>query len=364
MTQSASKFFLSAANNMSMFPRFLYLLSSFPPSFLNRSPELNSAADDADIVTDYGWLDQDVPRYEITGDPLICIFDRSVHCMEISLGRCGIFRSTPSARLMEVANRVDRSKPFELIAKFIGGWPLEFGFRRLGEFLAALAYAKIPFESWTELTIDLPMKLELPYDETLSLVPLDTLTNLRSLKWKGHRQQLRRSWLPFTPSVLQSIHILHLTCDLSLEDCSYILYHSISLKELIILRIHRDLATYPVLAFNAFGVRVRRPCLESLMLTSDENIDTLMEPFDFPALRHIEFHLTYPTLATFNSLDIWKNVQTGKLDCKYISEDDANWIRDQLPPASQFYYGRPPWVPDMLATRPPDLSRTDIHVLF
>ncbi|KAG6807305.1 hypothetical protein H0H87_001614, partial [Tephrocybe sp. NHM501043] len=108
--------------------------------------------------------------------------------MTIEIGDFPPYKSNPVETLWAVGGRIDFNKPFRLIAKFkeCNGWPLDLGFKRLGEFLAVLAHGEIPYEHWNELTVDLP-NVALPYDTTApALIPLDALRNLRTLKWSGH----------------------------------------------------------------------------------------------------------------------------------------------------------------------------------
>ncbi|KAG6919733.1 hypothetical protein DXG01_001567 [Tephrocybe rancida] len=264
---------------------------------------------------------------------------------------------------MGCGGSVDVSQPFVVTAQFYQttGWPLELGFRRLGEILSVLAYEEVPWEHWNELNIILP-HIELPYDTDVpALIPFGALKNLQRLKWAGHRRQLLESWLPFAPAVLRSLTSLYLTTEYAMQDCAHILFHSINLREVTFNRIHKSFADEPVLPFLAFGVRVERSCLESLTLTSDDDIDPLVQPFTFSSLRHIDFHLFYPTISTFHHLDIWATLRTALLDC-YVTEEDAEWIRDQCPPTAKLEFkGQPGSY--TIATRPIDgvIYR---HVMF
>ncbi|KAG6910066.1 hypothetical protein DXG01_013516 [Tephrocybe rancida] len=247
--------------------------------------------------------------------------------MTITIGK--LSRSSPYnpvETLWMEGGRVDYSKPFSLTAEFdvsFRPWPLELGFRRLGEFLSVLAHGEIPYEYWSELNVILP-DVELPYDTNApTLIPPDAFKNLR-LKWAGHRQQLSASWLPFTPSLLQTLTTLQLTSSLALQDCTHILFHATNLMEFTALTIYKGFADEPVLPSEASGVRVERPCLESLTLTSDDDIGPLMQSFSFPSLLHIKLHLSYPTPATFQKLDIWSKLETAFLDC-WITDEDSAW---------------------------------------
>ncbi|KAG6827234.1 hypothetical protein H0H87_005246 [Tephrocybe sp. NHM501043] len=289
-----------------------------------------------DSWPEYEWLYKDAPHH--MGRHAICITECWPQEMTIELGRLPPYLSNPVDTLWAVGGRVDFSKPFRLIAKFkqSNGWPLDLGFRRLGEFLAVLAHGEIPYEQWNELNIELP-NVAVPYDTAApTLIPLDALRNLRTLKWSGHRHQLRASWLPFAPAVLQPLTTLHITCDLALQDCMYILFHGTSLKEFKF-KISKGFANEPVLPFDASErLCVERP-METLNLTSDDDIVPLLHPFSFPSLRHLKLHLSHPTTSTFHRLDVWKNLDTAFLDCWPTIDDDA-WIRSQCPPTVKLTY--------------------------
>ncbi|KAG6855447.1 hypothetical protein H0H87_002698 [Tephrocybe sp. NHM501043] len=296
------------------------------------------------VGADYEWLYKDAPRCPKDGG-ILMILDGYVD-IEISIN-AGRFRSppilNPVSLIYRIADQVasDSSWPFLVTAKLgnKGEWPLELGFRRLGEFIAFVAHEGVPCELWKYLEIELP-DIELPYDPsaTAITIPLEDLKNLRQLKWTGHRHQLSASWLPFTPSFLQLLTDLHLICNLTLRDCTYILSHGTSLKKVIFDRIYKGFADEPILPFEPSGGYADRPCLESLTLTSDDDIGPLMEPFRFTSLHHITFHLSYPTMFTFYRLGIWKTIQTGSIDC-FITEQDRRWILDQCPPTSKLYLG-------------------------
>ncbi|KAG6827167.1 hypothetical protein H0H87_005381 [Tephrocybe sp. NHM501043] len=291
------------------------------------------------VGADYEWLYKDVPRCPKDGGILMTLDGCLDMTITINDGRYwGRPILNPLSVIQRVADRIasEPDEPFWVSAKFgdIGEWPLELGFRRLGEFIAFVARG-VPCERWIRLEIELPV-VELPYDPsaTVITIPLEALKNLQRLKWTGHRHQLSASWLPFTPSFVQLLTNLDLTCNLALRDCTYILSHGTSLKKVIFDRIYKGFSDEPILPFEPSGVCADRPCLESLTLTSDDDIGPLMEPFRFTSLHHITFHLSYPTMSTFYHLDIWKTIQTGFIDC-FITEQDRRWIHDQCQPTSE-----------------------------
>ncbi|KAG6910069.1 hypothetical protein DXG01_013519 [Tephrocybe rancida] len=283
-----------------------------------------------DPQEEHHWLYKDTPRgWEDAYD--ICI--TGGRQMTVTVGRKSQSDNNPVETLWTVGGRVDFSKPFSLTAQFDssgGAWPSDLSFRRLGEFLSVLAHGEIPYEHWSELNIILP-DVKLSYDtNSPALIRLGAFKILH-LKWAGHRQQLIASWLPFAPSLLQNLATLHLTCHLALQDCTYILFHANNLKEFMVHSIYKGFAHEPILPFESSGVRVKRPHLECLTLTSDDDIAPLMQLFSFTSLYHINFHLCYPTMSTFHYLDIWRSLKTAYLDC-WITDEDADWVRSQCPP--------------------------------
>ncbi|KAG6916585.1 hypothetical protein DXG01_006235 [Tephrocybe rancida] len=287
----------------------------------------NLAADDT--VTEYEWLYKDAPC-SVEGVPLICIY--GWQHINVELGTYPLIEGNAASNIRTVGSRVDVNEHFILTARLYdkSGWPMELGFKRLGEILSVLAYEEVPWEHWNELRIFLP-HVELPFDTSAPvIIPLSALKNLQRLKWTGHRKQLLNSWLPFAPAVLRSLTSLHLTTELALQDCAHILFHGTSLQDVTFNRIFKGFADEPILPFHASGVRSERPCLESLTLTSDDDIGPLVQPFTCPSLHHVEFHLSYTTISRFHHLDFWKTLQTAVLDF-YVSEEDADWIRGQCP---------------------------------
>ncbi|KAH0583101.1 hypothetical protein H2248_010987 [Termitomyces sp. 'cryptogamus'] len=170
----------------------------------------------------YDWLYKDAP-YSSEWPRIYIAKRQNSNCMYIALhpNWCS-GHSNPVALLWHFAGQIDFSRPFNLVADFgyprRAGWPLDLGFRRLGEYLAVLAYEEIGLEFWTKLTIVLPT-IELPYEaNSPSLLPLDGSKNLHCLIWTGHRRRLRivaaaRIYLP------PFLTMLHLTCDLSVAIC-------------------------------------------------------------------------------------------------------------------------------------------------
>ncbi|KAH0583127.1 hypothetical protein H2248_011013 [Termitomyces sp. 'cryptogamus'] len=228
---------------------------------------------------------------------------------------------------------------FQVTAKFVTGhWPLGLGFQRLGEFLTFLGNEEIVYERWCKLTISLP-DLELPYNMlSLPILPLDALTNLRHLTWKGHRKQLLTSWLPLLPSILQTLTTLKIQCDIALQDCYYLLYHGVNLENVTLKIIQKGLSHEPVFSSIVSSGCMSRP-LEYLCVVSDDNIEPLLRPFTFPSLHHIDFTLGYPLHSTLADLRIWKTLETICLSGDILLRNH-DWIRSQCSATTQCHFRR------------------------
>ncbi|KAG6896191.1 hypothetical protein C0992_009764 [Termitomyces sp. T32_za158] len=258
----------------------------------------------------YEHLLKDIP-YDVDGNPYISIrgFDQMFIC--VGSRACPGY-GDPVGYIQEFADYVRSTQldcKFDISAEYrTGSWPLGLGFQRLGEFLAFLDDEEIGFERWHRLTISLP-DLELPYDILSSpMLPLNAFTNLRDLIWKGHRKQLLASWLPLSPSVLETLNTLEIQCDIALQDCCYLLYHCTNLQNVTLKIIQKALAHESVFGFVVPSGHTSRP-LEYLCLVSDDDIGPLLRPFNFPLLRHIDFRLGYPTWSTLSDLMIWKTLE-------------------------------------------------------
>ncbi|KAG6908736.1 hypothetical protein DXG01_003440 [Tephrocybe rancida] len=105
---------------------------------------------------------------------------------------------------------MDSSQPIKLTANLEAGkWLPDHGLRRPGEYLAYIGDEEVDYDRWTDLTVDLPDDEPLPYDlNSVPVLPPDVLTNLKRLTWKAHREQLIASWIPFNPSLLNTLSTL------------------------------------------------------------------------------------------------------------------------------------------------------------
>ncbi|KAG6830957.1 hypothetical protein H0H92_013668 [Tricholoma furcatifolium] len=193
------------------------------------------------------------------------------------------------------------------------------------------------------LHIFLP-EVDLSYDDKQDPsppIPLDLFKDIRQLRWMGYRDQLCKFWIPMSPLVFPSLTSLKVASRISIQDCAHILFHFDRLTTLTVEYIDKELSKEPRLPFSPRSTHVERPELESLTLWSNDDIGPLLLQFTFPSLQHVEFDLRYPTIGTFDGLDIWTNVEdAGGLHCWTTIEDGA-WIRNALPPQSSFFTRRP-----------------------
>ncbi|KAG6828859.1 hypothetical protein H0H92_006566 [Tricholoma furcatifolium] len=238
--------------------------------------------------------------------------------------------------------------PYSL--KILAGWPSRYPLypittrltdvtppsRRLPSQTTLLAaIEKGSFVDLAYLQIYLP-RVALLYDgKREPPIPLDLFKDINKLKWQGHRDQLCESWIPISPLVFPSLRDLHLSCEISLQDCAYILFHFDRLWGLSVDAIEKELSREPRFPSLHRTTHIDRPELHSLALGSDDDIGPLFQQFTFPSLQNIVLNLRYPTIGTFDGLDIWPNIQTGRVD-GYATKEDVEWIRNSLPPQSPF----------------------------
>ncbi|KAG6879473.1 hypothetical protein C0992_002359 [Termitomyces sp. T32_za158] len=257
----------------------------------------------------------------------------SSHHIRLSLGESGKqSKINPLLHLRDMLEKyTDVDCAIKVTAKLDAGlWPLEQGFRRLGEYLGYIGNEEIGFKHWTELNIDLPSAepLDFAYSPNRSghLLAPNALANLKRLAWSGHREQLIASWLPFTPSLLDTLTNLILCCDLALTDCSYILHHGRQLKELTVRTLRRDIAHCPVLSQQIHASDT--PHLITLTLRSDDDLVPWLTQCKFASLRHLDLDLLYPTASTFPLFKLWSNLETINLSGD-LKQEEVNWIGSQ-----------------------------------
>ncbi|KAG6829834.1 hypothetical protein H0H87_009991 [Tephrocybe sp. NHM501043] len=235
---------------------------------------------------------------------------------------------------------IDPTSSFHIIADFEQGkWPEELGYRRLGDYLAYLGTHELDFGSWTKLEICLP-DVGIRYNApSTPLIPLDALNSLRNLQFYGHRNQLVDSWLPLTPSIIQSLFTLDINCEIAVEDCVRILLHGKRLKTFLVDNIEPNTDEVLVNSLRS-PTKYRsgehdRPYLEFLRIKSAADITPLLHPFFFPSLKTLNLVLSYPTkLRSLPPAFEWKNLENSSLVCD-ITNEDSQWIRDRCNPNGQ-----------------------------
>ncbi|KAG5635880.1 hypothetical protein H0H81_009780 [Sphagnurus paluster] len=211
------------------------------------------------------------------------------------------------------------------------------GYRELGQHIASLG-RKVPFERWGKLTICLPTELsEIEYPSSsyeVPPIPTDQLRNLHWLTWSGRREQLvsPSSWLLFSVPLLRPLISLTLTCQISLDDLSRILYCAVQLQTL---EVHSISATADSLLTNLPGglssFRLEeRPNLEALTLTSSHDISSVFSKYSLPGLRIIDFDFSYSESIRKAGIP-WNQLASVTLKCYFEGRHDSDWIRQQCP---------------------------------
>ncbi|KAG6808188.1 hypothetical protein H0H92_005105 [Tricholoma furcatifolium] len=195
----------------------------------------------------------------------------------------------------------------------------------------------------TALQILLP-DVALLYDDKLeSPLPLNLFKDIRDLQWQGHRAQLCKSWIPISPLVFPSLTSLIMCCEISLQDCAYILFHFDRLHMLKVKSIVKELSREPRLPYNMRRMHVDRPELNCLVLESDDDIGPLFLHFTFPSLQLFHCVLSYPTIGTFDGIDICPNVRSAYIRC-YATTEDGEWLQNLLPPQESWALPTPGFV--------------------
>ncbi|KAG5651960.1 hypothetical protein H0H81_006810 [Sphagnurus paluster] len=213
------------------------------------------------------------------------------------------------------------------------------GYRELGQHVASLG-RKVPFERWGELTVRLPAELgEIEYPSAsyeYPPIPTDELRNLRWLTWSGRPAQLisPSSWLPFSEPLLRPLVELTLTCNISLDDFSRILFCAVQLQTLEVHSIdHQADSVLKDIPGGLHSVTTKTPrrSMESLTLTSSEDITPIFSHYSFATLRMINFDLAYQVTDIHKIQVPWKNLKTVLLKSHSLSLDNSDWIRYQCP---------------------------------
>ncbi|KAG6835124.1 hypothetical protein H0H93_004614 [Arthromyces matolae] len=173
----------------------------------------------------------------------------------------------------------------------------------LGNWLIRLGTSYLDFKYWDTLTIELPIRMELPFDPDGPVLPIEKMARLRHLIWRGHPAQLGASFLPFSPLLLQNLETLTIESDLTLNDCIHILRESIHLKKLNLRTIRHSSAIDPFVP--SIQSPPDRSILQSppnrrilsrlvdLELRSDVDISLVLKHFHFPSLTKLFLGLKY-----------------------------------------------------------------------
>ncbi|KAH0581222.1 hypothetical protein H2248_012339 [Termitomyces sp. 'cryptogamus'] len=200
ISTTAYEFYTKRNLTLLLPPRMLGKVSS-----QQQPPKHDSSLDELlleDDVHRHDWLFKDGPFH--LGRPIVEYWaNNQVLCIKLGDSPLPQMEVGPVEYLQNLIDEsIDPSSPFQIIADFESGqWPLEQGYRRLGDYLAFLGKHELDYGSWSNLQIYLPDN-PIPYDPpSTPVIPLDALTNLRQLTWYAHRNQLCRSWLPLIPSI-------------------------------------------------------------------------------------------------------------------------------------------------------------------
>ncbi|GLB42437.1 hypothetical protein LshimejAT787_1104520 [Lyophyllum shimeji] len=273
------------------------------------------------------------PNVELLGGP---------GSMSIKLGEnAALTRLSPEEQLHVLCQRVVPGGPLKVVAELESGeWSNPIGFRNLGHYLTVLG-DEVSFKHWQDLTIRLPNE-DLQYDRNSYRIPEHAFCNLSRLDWRGHCEQLASSWLPLTPSLLQSLTTLVITCDVAFDDCSRLLLYGEQLKVFELHSIRPDVG--PLLHSLRTPAEVQpydtqRPCLENLTLTSYEDIVPLLRPFNFSALRNVIFNLSYPARNLPSLPFNWTKLRTVVLRGD-MTEHDSIRIQRKCSPDTRHHHTR------------------------
>ncbi|KAG5644116.1 hypothetical protein DXG03_009135 [Asterophora parasitica] len=227
-----------------------------------------------------------------------------------------------------------------------GDWSAAEGFKMLGQWLGTLSET-IPYAHWEDLKLRLPNQpidcSVLPTVRFAGFEPLPNLENLKTLTWSGHRRQLKDSWMPFTPDLLQSLTILNITCDITIDDCFYLLLHckkitTFTLQTIVQRKINNaDVSGIePVFGRDLSGAQdqeIELSHLRSLTLASAQDIAPLFRPFKFTSLRAIDFNLSYDgSLKDIKESIPWAELKRVHLGGR-VRRTDVTWVKSRCPGA-------------------------------
>ncbi|KAG6825630.1 hypothetical protein H0H92_003005 [Tricholoma furcatifolium] len=220
--------------------------------------------------------------------------------------------------------KVDGLLPDEDFPRRIKLLPLNECFSSLGYYLRFLVTRVVDTSLFHELKLVLPTDIALRYDPTACPpIPPRALLHLRHLTWAGHPVQLLSSFVPLSPALLENLETLSIHCNMTLDDCIYILYHAKRIKKFDIHTIKRPSQAQTVFPLNSLGVPSQGIFIcpvEDLQLRSEDEYGPLFERFRFPFLRHLKIfgwnahwmHLS--ALCGMEALN-WEALETLRASC-------------------------------------------------
>ncbi|KAG6835123.1 hypothetical protein H0H93_004613, partial [Arthromyces matolae] len=165
----------------------------------------------------------EVDKLDLSLAPSIGVGSQSVHIDHRHVGRS---IPTVEERLRDISIRVKTYSPISIRAQLgdeedqrCWGMNRNTDIRSLGNWLILLGTSYLDFKYWDTLAIELPIRMELSFDpDNGPVLPIKKMARLRHLKWRGHPAQLRASFLPFSPVLLQNLETLTIESDLTLDD--------------------------------------------------------------------------------------------------------------------------------------------------
>ncbi|KAG6847617.1 hypothetical protein H0H93_007036, partial [Arthromyces matolae] len=166
---------------------------------------------------------REVDKLDLSLTPFIGVGSQYVHVDHRNLWR---INSTLEENLRDIPMHVKTHSPISIRAQLgdeedqrSWGMNRNTDIRSLGNWLIRLGTSYLDFKYWDTLTIELPIRMELPFDPDDSpVLPIEKMARLRHLIWRGHPAQLRASFLPFSPLLLQNLETLTIESDLTLDD--------------------------------------------------------------------------------------------------------------------------------------------------
>ncbi|KAH0588574.1 hypothetical protein H2248_004405 [Termitomyces sp. 'cryptogamus'] len=257
----------------------------------------------------------------------------------------------PEMRLKNSPYLIDSHKPVDIRVFF---WACnttpqshEKGLSALARYLIQLGHI-MGYDCWNSLNIRLSDNVEIRWENTnSSVLRSDALVGLRSLVWKSYQTQLLHSWIPLTPSFLQFLENITISCAMTLDDCLYILSHGVHCKTIELGRIVSTYnldTTLPRPSSFHRGIR-QLPDLRRLELKSEKvEIYTPLRMFDFPALVDLSLCLrdSVEPLQDLESIP-WRKLIKFSLNGR-ILEEDKERIRSRCAPDVEIDISHKGWL--------------------